>query len=281
MPSYTARGIVLKKTKLGETDLIVTLLSDSGSQIRAVAKGARKPGASASRLELLSVVEGLFSCGRSLDIISEVRLVEPHTACRADPGRLTAAAALCEFLEAATREADAEPRLFPMTKEALRCLGSVVFEGIEVVLAAALFECAGQIGYLPALDECAQCGTPLELPGEQDGEALSALDASCMWSVEEGGLLCQVCADASAAEATSLNPALVGWLRMCLGARFVEIEASLADCSKGSNGQEIAGDIKALHSVGVVLLGLAEEWIAAHLGITLKSSVFLRDFLSK
>ena len=42
-PTYSVRGIVLRKTKLAETDLIVTLLADDGTQRRAVAKGARKP----------------------------------------------------------------------------------------------------------------------------------------------------------------------------------------------------------------------------------------------
>ncbi|MEG2982380.1 MAG: recombination protein O N-terminal domain-containing protein [Raoultibacter sp.] len=37
--TYTARVIVLQKTKLGETDLILTLLAEDGAQIRAVAKG--------------------------------------------------------------------------------------------------------------------------------------------------------------------------------------------------------------------------------------------------
>ena len=51
--TYTARAIVLRKTKLGESDLIVTLLAQDGSQARAVAKGARKPSSPfAARLEL-------------------------------------------------------------------------------------------------------------------------------------------------------------------------------------------------------------------------------------
>ena len=51
-PTYDARAIVLRKTKLGESDLIVTLLAQDGSQARAVAKGARKPARPfAARLE--------------------------------------------------------------------------------------------------------------------------------------------------------------------------------------------------------------------------------------
>ena len=76
-PTYGARGIVLRKTKLGEGDLVVTLLSEDGSQLRAVAKGARKPTSPfASRLELYSVADALLARGRSLDIVKEARLVE-------------------------------------------------------------------------------------------------------------------------------------------------------------------------------------------------------------
>lgn len=42
--AYNERCIVLKHTKLGETDVIVTMLGGDGRQIRAVAKGLRKPG---------------------------------------------------------------------------------------------------------------------------------------------------------------------------------------------------------------------------------------------
>ena len=40
MPAYPLRALVLRKTKLGETDLILTLLAEDGRQVRAVAKGA-------------------------------------------------------------------------------------------------------------------------------------------------------------------------------------------------------------------------------------------------
>ena len=44
---------MLGHTKLAEQDLILTLLSETGEQLRAVAKGARKPGGRlAARVEL-------------------------------------------------------------------------------------------------------------------------------------------------------------------------------------------------------------------------------------
>ena len=77
--TYTARAIVLRKTKLGESDLIVTLLAQDGSQARAVAKGARKPSSPfAARLELYSSVDLLCSEGRNLDIVKEARIASSH-----------------------------------------------------------------------------------------------------------------------------------------------------------------------------------------------------------
>ena len=77
MPAYPLRALVLRKTKLGETDLILTLLSEDGRQVRAVAKGLRKPGSRfGGRLEPYSVVDLLLHTGRSLEVVTEARTVE-------------------------------------------------------------------------------------------------------------------------------------------------------------------------------------------------------------
>ena len=52
------KALVLDRTKLGEQDLILTCLTDTGEELRAVAKGARKPGGRlAARTELFSESE--------------------------------------------------------------------------------------------------------------------------------------------------------------------------------------------------------------------------------
>ena len=51
--TYRTKVLVLDKTKFKETDLILTMLDERGRQVRAVAKGARKPGGRlAARCEL-------------------------------------------------------------------------------------------------------------------------------------------------------------------------------------------------------------------------------------
>ena len=42
--TYKRKCIVLKQTKLKEKDAIITLFASDGSQVRAVAKGLRRPG---------------------------------------------------------------------------------------------------------------------------------------------------------------------------------------------------------------------------------------------
>ena len=75
--TYRTKVLVLDKTKLKETDLILTMLDERGRQVRAVAKGARKPGGRlAARCELFCTVDMLLAHGRSLDIVSQAELLE-------------------------------------------------------------------------------------------------------------------------------------------------------------------------------------------------------------
>jgi DNA repair protein RecO (recombination protein O) len=247
--AYHCHALVLKKTKLGESDLIVTLLSEDGRQLRCVAKGARKPGSRfAARLELFSVAEVFMHQGRSLDTVTDARLVgQGSYRWGSDPARAAAACVLCEFLEKATREGDGEPRLFPLCVEALRCIGTQEHDALELLVAAALLKCAAQMGYRPALYECSSCGEPLGDLGSGGGLG---------FSLEGGGGLCAPCAVASA----KLDPAFLGWLRLLLGGRLADLAAlEGAPCGR--------------------MLDFSCRWVEAHLGITLRSVALLRDIL--
>ncbi len=113
-PTYTARALVLRKTKLGETDLVLTLLAEDGSQMRAVAKGARKPAnAFSARLELYSVVDVLCSKGRSLDVVCEARLLESNECVRLDLEHAAAAAPMAELLDRVTQDGLESPKPSP------------------------------------------------------------------------------------------------------------------------------------------------------------------------
>ena len=111
---FKAHGIVLRRTKLAECDLIVTLLADCAGQLRVVAKGARKPSAKlAGAMNLGNEVELLVSEGRGLPIVSEARLVRSHANVAADYDRAVLVDAALDCACELTVEGNHDPRLLP------------------------------------------------------------------------------------------------------------------------------------------------------------------------
>ena len=157
MPTYQTKALVLKKTKLGETDLIITLLDAEGIQRRAVAKGARKPGSFlAVRLELYTLVEVQLSQGRSLDIVTDARILETNTACRSSIEYSAAAAAVVELVEKATSQHNAEPLLFAMTLAALQQIGEAEGYARSLISLACILKLCAALGVRPDAEELAQ-----------------------------------------------------------------------------------------------------------------------------
>ena len=102
--SLRTQAIVLGHTKLAESDLILTALAVDGTQLRCVAKGARKPGGRlASRTQLFCETDLLVSRGRSLGIVSEAQLVCAHARLAGDLSRVSAASVVAEVARLTSR----------------------------------------------------------------------------------------------------------------------------------------------------------------------------------
>jgi len=154
MPTYQTKALVLKKTKLGETDLIITFLDEEGLQRRAVAKGARKPGSFlAARLELYMLVEAQLSKGRSLDIVTDARILEAHTTCRRSVEYSAATAVPVELVEKATTHYNAEPLLFAMTLAALQNIGEAQGSAPILISLACTLKLFAALGLRPDAQE--------------------------------------------------------------------------------------------------------------------------------
>jgi DNA repair protein RecO (recombination protein O) len=153
MPSFSAQALVLKKTKLGETDAILTLLAADGNQLRAVAKGARKPGSRVGgRSEPFTVIEALLHVGKSLDIISDVRTIATNAAVRDDYDKLIAASVVAEFLCKASEPGETVPRLFDLSCATLEVMGLAPADAAQKLLAAFLIKAMAMLGYSPLYD---------------------------------------------------------------------------------------------------------------------------------
>ncbi|MBE6469571.1 MAG: DNA repair protein RecO [Coriobacteriaceae bacterium] len=241
--TYRSRCIVLGKTKLKETDLIVTLLAEDGRQVRAVAKGARKPGSRlAARCEVCSTVDLLLARGRALDVVSQAELIAAPLGAAPSFELLSAGAAIVEAASLGCFEDASDPFVYPLTERALAVLGKVG-EGaaLDLIVAAYIMKLLSHIGYRPDLTSCVACGD----------------EAVTYFSAAAGGLLCASCA-ASVAGAEEIDANEARWLAALIGLRFDELAATAIDARTAT-----------------LLLAHAHVWAATHLDARLRALEFL------
>lgn len=249
-PTYNVRALVLRKTRLSESDLIVTFLSESGAQLRAVAKGARKPTSQfASRLELFSEVDVLSVEGRNLDVVKEARLVRGHDGLRISLEHATAAAPMAELLERVTQQDLEEPRLFQASSVAFSSLEDAPASMAPALAGAHLLKTLAFAGLRPSLDTCAVCGTLLDL-------AHTPTNARMRFSFSEGGAVCVECAHTC--ETLPVQAGTIAWAHAFLGSSFADLAA-----------RSIPLD------ASFAVLRLAQGLVREHVGARLKSLEFL------
>lgn len=199
MSSYSLRALVLRKTKLGEADVIVTLLAADGRIVRAVAKGMRKPTSRfAGRLEPGSVVDLMLATGRTLEVVSDARSVDLHPGLREDYERSTATSVVLDVLDKMAVEGQQEERLFGLACATLSALEQATdTSSLEALVTALLVKAMAMHGYRPHLDSCVSC----------------ACDASgrTSFSLEAGGVLCPACGGTAPPLSTGARE-LLTWL---------------------------------------------------------------------
>ena len=118
-------AILLHKTRLTESSLIVTWLSASHGRLKTVAKGALRPKSRlAGVLDSLQMCEIRFSPARSGELhgLKEAILVDPFVNLRTDYHRLSLAAYAVELIERATEPEFPVPELMDLLQRLLRFL---------------------------------------------------------------------------------------------------------------------------------------------------------------
>ena len=246
--SYRARVVVLKKTKLREKDLIVTMLDENGMLRQAVAKGARRPGGSfAARLELFSVVDGWFVEGRSLDVVTDAKFAEGYSTHQFGLEQAACASAVAELVSAVAQEGLAHERLFDMTTLALTTMASSSSDVAIAICVADLLKTLAMVGFRPSFDTCVFCGRQI------DWEAASS---RMRLSVSDGGIVCDQCEGVP--DAVVIDTNTVAWARAIISRTFAEIADNPPDVSTSFS-----------------LLQFVRQWAQAHVGKNLKSVDYL------
>ena len=184
MPTYPLTAINVGSFALGEADKVITLFSKERGIVKAVAKGARKPGAKFSgKSELLCVNKLLLAKGKSLDIITQAESLETFSALRVDLERLTFGLYFAELTRAFSTALEEDCAFFYELLFAF--LARLTQPDSIPGLLAMEFELAllQLLGLRPQLEVCILCRQPLT-------------EYSISVFVKDmGGICCQSCAD--------------------------------------------------------------------------------------
>lgn len=176
---YRTRGVVLRRSDLGETDRVLTLYTPTRGKIRTVAKGVRKPASrKAGHTELFMEVDMLLAQGRSLDILTQAEMIHAFEPLRTDLTRAAYAAHIVELLDAFTEDEDASQPLYDLLIAGLTWISITT----DLARTARFYELRllTLAGYRPELSYCVICGEPIK-PQPQ------------FYSSQEGGVVCPKC----------------------------------------------------------------------------------------
>lgn len=225
MPSYRAQGIVVRTTKLGETDRIVTLVTKERGKVRAVAKGVRKPGNKiGGRLEVTSHVLIQAYEGRNLDVINQVETIDSFRGIREHYGALTHAVSILEICDQIAQDGEPNEALYAMLLGALVEMN----ERPNPLVAPAFFwKLLALEGFSPELDRCVNCG---------GAEPFLSFD------IADGGVRCNNCAVSAGIR---IHPATLTTLRWIVGGELRKALSGVgADDLDGGDPREVIAEIE-------------------------------------
>ena len=196
---YQTQGIILRQTKLGEFDKILTIYTPEFGKLRAVAKGACRPQSKlGGNVEPLTHSLMLLAKGRNLDIVTQSQTINGFLALKSGLWRMACGLYILELMDSFTVEGGANPPLFDLLLEILNQLSQP--ESDETILRYFELHILHYLGYRPQLHRCVSCDLPLK-------------PIVNFFSPSKGGLLCPHCNSEEnhryeQIEAISLKPSL-------------------------------------------------------------------------
>jgi len=159
--NYQTEAIIIKKTKLGEADSILTLYTPDLGKIQGFAKSLRKPKSKlAGHLELLTHSLVSLARGRNLDTIIGSQTINSFLPLKSDLALTSYALYTTELVNQFTADHIENRPLFRLLIEAMEQLCQT--NDNELVLRYFELQLLNEVGYRPQLQQCVACRQPLQ-----------------------------------------------------------------------------------------------------------------------
>jgi DNA repair protein RecO (recombination protein O) len=158
--TYQTEAIIIKKTKLGEADRILTLYTPHLGKIQAVARGVRRPKSKlAGHLELLTYSLVSLARGRNLDTIIGSQTINSFLPLKSDLWLTSCALYATELVNQFTAE---HIENYPLFRLLLKTMEQLCRTGNkELILRHFELHLLAEVGYRPQLQQCVSCHLPL------------------------------------------------------------------------------------------------------------------------
>ena len=177
--NYQTEAVIIKKSKLGEADRILTLYTPDLGKIQAVARGVRRPKSKmAGHLELLTHSQVTLARGRNLDIIIGSQTINGFLPLKTDLWLISYGLYVIELVNQFTADHIEDKALFRLLLDTLQSLSET--NNREFLLRYFEIHLLESSGYRPQLQECVICHQSLE-------------PVTNSFSASLGGTLCPVC----------------------------------------------------------------------------------------
>jgi len=177
--THQTEAIIIKKTKLGEADRILTLYTPHLGKIQAKARGVRRPRSKlAGHLELLTYSLVSLARGRNLDVITGSQTINSFLPLKSDLWLTSCALYVTELVNQFTADHVENYPLFQLLLETMEHLCQAGNK--ELTLRLFELHLLNEVGYRPQLQQCVSCQRPLE----------PTVNSFCPGS---GGMLCPNC----------------------------------------------------------------------------------------
>jgi len=159
--NYQTEAIIIKKTRLGEADSILTLYTPHLGKIQGFARSLRKPRSKlAGHLELLTHSLVSLARGRNLDTITGSQTINTFLPLKSNLQLTSYALYVAELVNHLTADHIENHPLFQLLLGTMEQLCQVGDR--ELVLRHFELHLLNEVGYRPQLQQCVSCHSPLE-----------------------------------------------------------------------------------------------------------------------
>lgn len=252
----TADAIILRVQEVRRTSVIITFMTEEFGKIKGIMRGVRGPHAESGYQAQLFTNNRIVFYERkrgNLFTVSQCDLTDFFHGIRADLNKMAFAAYFVELTDCFT-EFNSECRgVYALLNDSLNALeGDASPRRLSRLLEIRLL---GISGLMPGFENCSICRRETGIGGGGDGRVF--------FDISSGGALCGDCRK-GAQHPRELLPGTVQFIQHV-----------------GKAPYEMALRVKVSEQVGKELEGLMKDFVAYHIGRSIKSAEFLKKLVNR